>query len=86
MFRDGPLENLGGGERARAYFKKKIRAKENLIKKNSCTPVNPKKYSCKGLKKIHTRNLITKKNSCGLKIPPSPPPNFSNDPSLITQH
>ena len=33
------------------------------MKKNSCTPINPKKYSCHVLKKIHTRNLITKKNS-----------------------
>ena len=32
-------------------------------------------------KKIHTRNLITKKNSCGSKIP-LPPHNFSNGPSL----
>ena len=78
--RDWPLENLWGG---RANYKKKIRARENLIiKKNSCTPINPKKYSCKGLKKIHTRNLITKKNSCGSKIP-LPPHNFSNGPSLI---
>ena len=37
---------------------------------------------CYGLKKIHTRNLITKKNSCGSKIPLPPPPNFSNGPSL----
>ena len=44
------------------------------MKKNSCTPINPKKYSCYGLKKIHTRNLITKKNSCGSKIPIPPPP------------
>ena len=42
------------------------------MKKNSCTPINPKKYSCYGLKKIHTRNLITKKNSCGSKIPLPP--------------
>ena len=54
------------------------------MKKNSCTPVNPKKYSCYGLKKIHTRNLITKKNSCSSKIPlPPPPHNFSNGRSLI---
>ena len=34
-------------------------------------------------KKIHTRNLITKKNSCGSKIPHPPPPhNFFNGPSL----
>ena len=32
-------------------------------------------------KKIHTRNVITKKNSCGLKIP-LPPYNFSNALSL----
>ena len=51
------------------------------MKKNSCTPINPKKYSCYGLKKIHTRNLITKKNSCLSKIP-HPPHNFSNGPSL----
>ena len=51
------------------------------MKKNSCTPINPKKYSCYGLKKLHTRNLITKKNSCGSKIP-LPPHNISNGPSL----
>ena len=38
------------------------------------TPINRKKYSCYGLKKTHTRNLITKKNSCGSKIPNTPPP------------
>ena len=46
------------------------------MKKNSCTPINPKKYSCYGLKKIHTRNLITKKNSYGSKIPLPPPISF----------
>ena len=51
------------------------------IKSNSCTLINPKKYSCYGLKKIHTRNLITKKHSCGSKIL-FPPHNFSNGPSL----
>ena len=56
------------------------------MKKNSCTPINPKKYSCKGLKKIHTRNLIRKKNSCSSKIPLPPPHNFSNGPSLISEH
>ena len=55
--------------------------KGKLNEKNSCTPINPKKYSRYGLKKIHTRNLITKKNSCGSKIPP-PPHNFSNGRSL----
>ena len=37
-------------------------------------------------KKIHTRNLITKKNSCGSKIPLPPPHNFSNGPSLTDIH
>ena len=76
--RDGALENLwrGGGGGGRST--KKIFA-EGKIKwrKNSCTLNNPKKYSCYGLKKkFHSRNLMTKKNSCGLKIPhpPSPPP------------
>ena len=32
-------------------------------------------------KKIHTWNLITKKNSCGSKIP-LPPRNISNGPFL----
>ena len=36
-------------------------------------------------KKIHTRNLITKKNSCRSKIPPPPFHNFSNGPSLIAR-
>ena len=52
------------------------------MKKNSCTPIDPKKYSCHGLKKIHTRNLIRKKNSCGSKFPHPSPHNFSNGPSL----
>ena len=34
------------------------------MKKKLCMPINPKKNSCYGLKKIQTRNLITKKN-CG---------------------
>ena len=52
------------------------------MKKNSCTPINPKKYSCNGLNKIHAKNLITKKNSCSSKIP-LPPHNFSNGRSLM---
>ena len=52
------------------------------MKKNSCTPITPKKYSCYGLKKIPTRNLITKKIPAARKFPPPPPHNFSNGPSL----
>ena len=68
--RDGPLENLwGAGE-----VQKKYSRKGKLNEKNSCTPINPKKYSCHGLTKIHTRNLIRKTYSCGSKIPLPPPP------------
>ena len=55
---------------------KKNSRKGKLNEKNSCTPINPKKYSCYGLKKIHTKNLITKKNSYGSKIPLPPPISF----------
>ena len=43
-----------------------------------------KKYSCYGLKNIHTRNLITKKKFLRLEKlpPPRHPDNFSNGPSL----
>ena len=44
-----------------------------------------KEYSCYGLKKVHTRNWITKKKiPAARKITPPPPPpnNFSNGPSL----
>ena len=63
---------MGGG--GAGEVQKKNSRKGKLNEKNSCTPINPKKYSCKGLKKIHTRNLITKKNSCSSKIPLPPPP------------
>ena len=68
----------GGG----AKYKKEYSRKGKSNEKNSCTPINPKKYSCYGLKKIHTRNLITKKSSCGSKIPLPPAHNFSNGPFL----
>ena len=61
----------GGGGGGRST--KKIFAQGKIEwKRNSCTPINHKKYSCYGLKKIHTRNLMTKKNSCGSKIPLPP--------------
>ena len=34
----------------RAKYKKKYSRKGKLNEKNSCTPINPKKYSCYGLK------------------------------------
>ena len=70
---------MGAGE-----VRKKYSRKGKLNKKKLCTPINPKKYSCYGLKKIHTRNLITKKNSRASKIPPLPH-NFSNGPTLRVQ-
>ena len=82
--RDGPLENLSEGKGGGRITKKKIFAQGEIKrKKNSCAPINPKKYLCYGLKKNYTRNLITKKflrleNS----FPPPPSPhNFSKGPS-----
>ena len=60
------LMGRGGGVGG-AKYKENIRARENKMKKNSYTPINPKNYSCYGLKKIHTRNMIY---------------NFPNGPSL----
>ena len=40
-----------------------------LNEKNSCTPINPKGYSCYGLKKKSYKKFDNEKNSCGLKIP-----------------
>ena len=75
----------GVGRRARKVQKKYSR-KGKVNEKNSCTPINPKKYLFDGLKKVHARNLITEKNSCDSKIPHPPPPpihhNFSNGSSL----
>ena len=70
-----------GGGRAGEVQKNYLR-KGKLNEKKLCTSINPKKYSCFGLKEIRTRNLITKKNCCGSKIPLPPPPNLSNGLSL----
>ena len=66
--RDGPLEILLGGGGA-GEVQKKYSRKGKLHEKNSCTLINPKKYSCYGLKKICTRNLITKKIPGARKFP-----------------
>ena len=51
-------------------------------KNMSCTPINPKKYSCYGLKLKFKKEFDNEKNFRGTKIPP-PPHNSSNGPSLI---
>ena len=51
---------------------KKYSCKGKLNEKNSCTPINPKNYSRYDLKKIHTRNLMTKKIPAARKFPTSP--------------
>ena len=77
-------ENLCGGVGRGAKYQKKYSRKGKLNEKNSCTPINPKKYSCHGLKKIHTRNLMTKKIPAARKFPS--PHKISNGPSLnVTQ-
>ena len=48
------------------------------MKKNSCTPINPNKYSCYGLKLKFMKEFDKEKNSRGSKIPPH---KFSNGPS-----
>ena len=56
---------MGGGA---GEVPKKIRARENYMKKNSCTPINPKKYSYKEFD--NEKKLLRLK-----KFPsPSPPP------------
>ena len=83
VVRDGPLENIwrGGGRSIKKIF---AQGKITRKKIHALTPINPKIHSCYGLKKIHTKHLITKKNSCGSKIPlPPSPNNFSNGPSLM---
>ena len=42
------------------------------MKKNHACQLTLKNIHAMGKKKIHTRNLITKKNSCGSKIIPPP--------------
>ena len=73
------IRKLMGGGTGEVQKKDSRKGKFNF--KKFLHAINPKKYSCKGLKKNHTRNLIKKKNSCGSKIPLPPLP-FSNGPSL----
>ena len=52
------------------------------MKKKSCTPISPKKYPCYGLKKF-IQGIDNEKIPADRKFPPpTPPHNFSNDPSV----
>ena len=90
VFMDGPLENLwrgwrggGGGGKVAVEVQKKYSRKGKSNEKNSCTLINPKRYSCYGLKKLIQGIPAARKS-------PSPHPhNFSNGPSLkatVTRH
>ena len=70
----------------RAKYTKKYSRNAKLNEKNSCTPINPKKYSCYDLKKIHARNSKTKKKFLPLENSPPPSHNFPNGPSLSDEH
>ena len=74
--RDGPLENLWGrGGSGAGEAQKKYPRKGKLNgKKNSCTPINPKKIFMLWPKKNSYKEFGNKKNSCGSKIllPPLP--------------
>ena len=75
-----PRDEVGG---RRAKYKKNIYSrKAKLNEKNLCTPINPKKYSCHGLKLKFMKEFDKKKISAAQKFP-TPPRNFSNGPSLI---
>ena len=70
--RDWPLENLWGGEEGEVP--KNIRKGKIKWKEIHVCQLSLKNIHSIPPQKIHTRNLITKKNSCGSKIPhPSPP-------------
>ena len=72
----------GGGGLA-GEVPKKYSRKRKLNEKNSCTPINPKKYSCYGPKTAY-KEFDNEK--IFLRLENSPPPhNFSNGPSLSIQ-
>ena len=73
----------GGGEGGGRSTKKKFAQGKVKWKKILARQLILKKCSCYSLKKIHTRNLMTKKKF--LRLENSPPHNFSNGPSLMLQ-
>ena len=63
------------GRRGRGEVPKKYSCKEKLNEKIHSRQVVPLRIFMVWLKKIHTREMLTKKNSCGSKIR-HPPHNF----------
>ena len=75
---------VGGGGGGRSTKKYIYSRKGKLNENNLCTPINPKKYSCYGLKLKFMKEFDKEKNFRGTKIPlPPSPHNYSNGPSLI---
>ena len=66
---------MGGGGGGGGSTKKYIRARENYMNKKWCTPINPKNYSCYGLKKFIQGIWWRKKIPAARKFP-SPPLTF----------
>ena len=54
------------------------------MKKNSCMPINPKKYPCYGLKKNSYKEFDNEKKILQLENSPPIPHNFFNVASLKT--
>ena len=76
---------MGGGGRGAGEVQKKYSRKGKLNeKKKKCTPINPKKYSCHGLKKNLYKEFDNEKKFLQLENSPPLPHNFSNGPSLST--
>ena len=67
-------KTYGGGGGGGRSTKKKIAQGEIKWKKILARQLTLKNIHAMAYKKIHTRNLISKKNSCGSKINPPPPP------------
>ena len=72
----------GGGGGGVDEVQKKYSRKGKLNEKNSWTPINPKKYSCYGLKKNSYKEFDNEKIFLRLENSPPLPHNFSNGPSL----
>ena len=64
---------MGGGEGGGRSTKKKNPRKGKLNEKNSCTPINAKKYSCYGLIKNSYKEFNKEKKFLRLENSPPPP-------------